>query len=168
MQAAKRIKCLDTILRKGIIYGYTHCSSLPNIVALLFRQLAAIVKELGIHSVKHLQYILPMLTETLSHPFARSHIPAMLSATKALQAVILNGWRRMAHYRGEVLREVCFGWLNAIGSEGDDVEELRMGLRKAVEMLKVAVQGEVDIKQDFEVVLKAEPRLEGLFEDGAE
>ena len=156
-------KCLDAIIRKGIIYGYTHCSNYPRIVSTLFTHLIPCLNALGIDSVKHLKFILPIITETLSHPLAVDVGAEMLfSATKALQVVILNGWPRMVVYRGEVLKGLTFCWLKVGEEQSADVRELRREMRETVRMLKVAVGKEVDFENDCKMLVETEPRLRGL------
>ena len=160
-----RTKYLDTIIRKGILYGYTHCSSkYPRITTTLFTHLASLLSELGIESVKHLKFILPMLSETLCHPLADAQPEALVAAAKAMQAVILNGWPRMGVHRGEVLKGLTFCWLKAEGQEGDVFVELRGQIREAVAMLRAAVGKEVDFDADCKALVEAEPRLNGLLE----
>ncbi|KAF2482960.1 hypothetical protein BDY17DRAFT_138728 [Neohortaea acidophila] len=157
-----RTKHLDTVLRKGIIYGYTVCSQRPHIVSTLFTHLTPFLTEMGIDSVKHLKYLLPILTETLSYPLGDARVETLLSATRALQAVILNAWPRMVVHRGEVLKGLAFCWINIKESEGEGVEELRRELKEAVGMLRAAVGEEVDFEHDARTLLEAEPGLEGL------
>ena len=158
-----RIKFLDTIIRKGIIYGYTYCSNYPRITSTLFKHLVPLLDALGIDSVKHLQYLLPIITETLSHPFAEAQIETLVSATKALQAVILNGWPRMAGCRGEVLKGLTFAWLNVDGVEGDEVEVLRREMKETVTMLRYAVTNEIDIDAEIAKLVEVNAELGGLF-----
>lgn len=165
-----RIKFLDTLLRKGILYGYTHCSTRPHLVTTLLTHLVPLLDALGIESVKHLKYLLPMLTETLCHPLASAHIETLFAATKGMQAVVLNCWPRIAGYRAEVLKGVGFCWVTVAGLEeeggGAGVGELRRELRETVAMLRAAVEGagEVDFEADCGVLVEAEPRLRGLLD----
>lgn len=160
----QRTKFLDTIIRKGIIYSYTHCGNYPRIVSTLFTNLVPILNELGIESVKHLKYILPALTETLSHPLADAQLETLLSSAKALQAVILNGWPRMVEYRGEVLKGLTFCWIKIAGMEGKEVERLRSEMKETVKMLRYAVRREVDLDQDCHMLAQADPRVKELLD----
>ena len=156
------MKFLDTLLRKGIIYGYTSCSNYPRITATLFEHLVPILDTLGIDSVKHLQYLLPIITETLSHPLADAKIYTLLQATKALQAVILNGWPRMLGYRGEVLKGLTIAWLTVDGVEGDEVVVLRKEMKEAISMLRYALRNEVDFDEEVKQLVVANPKVENL------
>ncbi|KAK3684389.1 CCA tRNA nucleotidyltransferase, mitochondrial [Vermiconidia calcicola] len=160
--ARLRIKFLDTIIRKGIIHGYTHCSNYPHIVSTLFTHLVHFLKDLGIESVKHLKYVLPMLTETLSHPLADAQTATLLSATKAMQAVILNGWPRMGVHRGEVLKGLTLCWIKLADQRGEQVSVLRDGMRETVQMLKYVTGEGVDFEQESAMLIEADPRVGGL------
>lgn len=169
--SSPRTKFLDTLLRKGVIYGYTHCSNYPLIVSVLFAHLTSILNELGIESIKHLKFVLPMLIETLSQRLLATTdktISTPRSATKALQAVVLNCWPRMELYRGEVLKGAALCWLNFEDGTGNEVEELREELRETVSMLEAAVSTSEDVnfRDDCRVLVQAEPRLEGLLSVG--
>ena len=158
-----RTRYLDTIIRKGILFGYTHCSNYPRIVTTLLTHLAPLLNALGIESVKHLKFILPMLSETLCHPLANAHPSLLLAATKAMQTVILNGWPRMVVHRGEVLKGLTFCWVKMEGEQSDTAVGLKVEMREAVAMLWAAVEKEVDFDADCETLVEAEPRLQGLF-----
>jgi tRNA nucleotidyltransferase (CCA-adding enzyme) len=164
---AKNKRVLDSVIRKGILYGYTHCSNYPRITAVLFDQLARLLKELGLESsLKHLKYILPILTETLSHPLGSAQMDSLVAATRALQAVILVCWPRMDEHRGEVLRALTFCWVNTIGSseiEGESMQVLTKELREAITMLKCALGTAVDWEKERAMIIEADPSLEGLF-----
>ncbi|EMC91906.1 hypothetical protein BAUCODRAFT_126876 [Baudoinia panamericana UAMH 10762] len=155
-------KFLDTIIRKGVIQGYSLANQYPRIVAVLFQELVPLLHALGIESVKHLKYILPTLTETLIHPLASAQMPTLTAAVKALQAVILNGWPRMSEYRGEVLKGLTLCWLNTHEMKGEDADGLRREMRETVAMLRVALGGGSGFDEDCQTLLVADGRLTGL------
>jgi hypothetical protein len=51
----EKMKFFDRVLRKGILMGYFHAQEHPAIVEVLMTQLAFVVSEMGIYSVKHLK-----------------------------------------------------------------------------------------------------------------
>ncbi|CAK1358398.1 unnamed protein product [Cercospora beticola] len=162
--ARQKVQMLDTIIRKGIIYGYSHCgTSNPKITTVLFSNLAIYLQELGIDSVKHPKFLIPTLSEALSSSTGTATIPMLLSATDALQAVIRNAWPRMAGYRGEVLKGVTLCWIKVMGGTGDELEQLRIKLKETVKLLGAAVKRECDFEAEKRLLLKADARLEGLF-----
>ena len=55
-QTAK-VKALDRILRNGLLKGYTQAGEHVQIGKLLINEIAIVVKELGIDSVKHLKVL---------------------------------------------------------------------------------------------------------------
>ncbi|KAK4544343.1 hypothetical protein LTR36_004234 [Oleoguttula mirabilis] len=162
----QRIKFLDLIVRKGILYGYQHCSQYPRITSVLFAQLTPLLNELGVECVKHLKYILPTLTETLAHPLAVEQTTAtLLSAVQALQALILNAWPRIPEYRGVVLKGLTLCWLNLSQVDqagGEEVEALRAELKIAVEMLRAVLGPDAGFDEECATLITADSRLEGL------
>ena len=48
-------RLLDKMLREGVLMGYFHAKEHVQIVAVLCRQTAAILNEMGVHAVKHLK-----------------------------------------------------------------------------------------------------------------
>jgi tRNA nucleotidyltransferase (CCA-adding enzyme) len=157
-----RIKLLDSLIRKGTIYGCTYCSNYPRVTATLFTHLVPILNILGIDSVKHLQYLLPVITETLSHPLADAQIYTLLQTTKALQAIILNGWPRMLGYRGEVLKGLTMAWLTVDGMEGAEGVMLRNEMKETVVMLKCALGDDVDFDEEARLLVEANSKVEDL------
>ncbi len=164
-----RVRLLDRILRKGIIQSHsllpTHQH--PAIIALLLQQLVPLLNELGIQSVKHLQYLLPILTATLTDPHgeAAARVPVLRAGVKALRAVVLNAWPRIAEWRGEVLRGLALGWLRVEGLEGgEEVAGSRREMREVVGLLRVVVGEQVGFEGQCAVLIAADGRLGGLLE----
>ncbi|KAF1821777.1 uncharacterized protein K489DRAFT_381770 [Dissoconium aciculare CBS 342.82] len=169
--APQRAKMLDTMIRKGILYGYTTASEYPSIVTTLFRNLALILDELGIDSVKHIKFILPMLTQALSHPHGTASLPMLNSAVVALQALLRNCWPRMAYHRAEVLKGLAMCWLNVAELDGGDKEglaALRGKLRETVDSLETILRDDetCDVEADVEQLISADDRLRDLLLPG--
>lgn len=165
-QTPRRIKLLDTVVRKGVLSAYVNCSENVDIVEVLLRNLGLLVNELGVESTKHIKHVLPMLSTVLSNPFGHAHPSSLLAATNALQSVILNGWPRMAVNKGEVLRGITLCWLHIHGEQSGELEAVRKELRKTVLMLKDAVGPDHGLQIDFRALSDADPRLADLFETG--
>ncbi|KAK0253258.1 hypothetical protein B0A54_11380 [Friedmanniomyces endolithicus] len=160
---------LDRILRKGIIQSHslvpTHQH--PHLLALLLQQLVPLLDELGILSVKHLQFLLPILTATLADPRgeAAERVPTLRAGVQALRTVVLNCWPRIAEWRGEVLKGLALGWLRVDGVEsGEEVEGLRGEMREVAGLLRVVVGEQVGFEGECAVLIAADGRLEGLLE----
>ncbi|KAK5132287.1 hypothetical protein LTR08_009195 [Meristemomyces frigidus] len=167
-----RTKFLDTVVRKGVVAGYHHCSQYPRLIALLFCHLVPLLNELGIESAKHLKYTLPILTQTLAQPSMAGQTATLSSAVKALQAVILNAWPRMPEHVGNVLKGLGLCWLNLEGertaAEGADdvlVAALKAELRTAVDMLRSALGPGAGFEADCATLISAEKRLQGLLSE---
>ena len=164
-----RTKFLDTVVRKGVISGYNHCSQYPRIISVLFNNLVPLLNELGVDSVKHLKYILPIITHTLSHPSTKDQTATLISAARALQAVMLNAWPRISEHRGDVLKGLTLCWLGqtderTAAREADvtAVAELNKELKTAVEMLRGALGNASGFEEDCATLITADKRLGGL------
>ncbi|TKA33786.1 hypothetical protein B0A50_00622 [Salinomyces thailandicus] len=158
----QRVKFLDSVLREGILHGYEHCSHYPRIVTVVFMHLMPLLNELGIESVKHLKYTLPIITSTLSHPILATQTETLLSANRAMQSVVLNGWPRMSDHRGEVLKGTTMCWLNINGRTDSEAEALRTETRRTVEILCAALGANSGFEKDCETLIAADERLKGL------
>lgn len=166
----ERIKQLDSIIRKGVIYSYSHCSEYPRLVSLLFDQLALLCTELGLESVKHLRFILPMLNETLASRIladaTQRHRQTLVSAVKAMQAVILNAWPKMPEYKLEVLKGLTLCWLNLDGKSGDDVAQVREETKTTVQMLRAALGSSAEFKDECRLLVDIDERLSEMLTAG--
>ncbi|KAL8682098.1 MAG: hypothetical protein Q9186_001803 [Xanthomendoza sp. 1 TL-2023] len=120
----KRIKTLSAIFRYGILKSYTHIGENVRVSELLMRKSADLVSAMGIHSVKHLKDILPVVTSTLTSPFATASPTLLMAAVGCLKAVIVNGWPRVRAHRGEILEGLVGCWVR-IADEEEVGEELR-------------------------------------------
>jgi hypothetical protein len=154
----ERLKFLDRVMREGIFSAYTHSSENPDIVEVLVEQMSILISKMGIHSVKHLKDILPILSTVLTDPFATAHGRLLLEAVKALQVVVLNGWPRMneERHRNEVIKAlvVCWKTVTEALTEKKDDEKKKMGELKveigvAGRLLVKAVESEIDIKKEM-------------------
>lgn len=157
-----RIKFLDRLVRKGVVQGYSLAEQYPRIVAVLLRQLIPLLDELGIEALKHLQYIMPILTATLSHPLGAAEISTLLAGVKAMQAVILNCWPRMSEYRGEVLKGLTLCWLGVEGQNGEQATRLKTELQETVKLLRAALGDQSSFDEDCAMLAAADGRLEAL------
>lgn len=155
-----RVVCLDTILRKGIFHTYQFCSQYPAILTTTFTHLATCLQLLGIDTVKHLKFVIPMLTESLAHPTMASQPVTLLAAVKAIQAVVLNAWPRMVEWRGEILKGMCFCWVNL---HGQKAEAVKKEMQECMQMLKAALGDRVEWDAEIRALMEADERVKGLF-----
>lgn len=131
----QRVRSFDTLIRKGVLFTHGHCPNNTRVLSIVCTYLATILDDIGIESVKHLQYIVPMLTNMLCRPGPdQGHLKATM---QALQAVIRNGWPRMSEYRTEVLKGLSIGWLKT--EEGDQWDDVRHEMRETLAMFKAAL-----------------------------
>ncbi|KAF5016567.1 hypothetical protein F66182_11711, partial [Fusarium sp. NRRL 66182] len=103
---------LVTLLRDNVISSFHHVSSYspasaneevsslasfpyPSLSAFLLDQLTTIIQQIGIHTTKYLQEIVPVVYSTLSNPFGTALVPLLLAGLASTQAAILNAHPRI-------------------------------------------------------------------------
>lgn len=200
---------LTTLLRDNVISSFHHISSYtptktegssmlasfpyPRLSAFILEQLKTVIQQIGIHTTKHLQEIIPVIYNTLTNPFGTAHLPLLAAGVAAAQAVILNSHPRIWRYRGEFLAAFCACWMNVSQNEKEtrDVEskvELQNVMKKlqgATNILNIAVQSavsakeddleriywtgvaegdEIDMGKEVEALIAADENLRGLFD----
>ncbi|KAL4871128.1 hypothetical protein BDV12DRAFT_38043 [Aspergillus spectabilis] len=137
----------------------------PRLSALLLNQIATTCTDLGIHTTKYLQDIVPLIYSTLSNPFGPAYPPLLLAAVSVARAVILNAYLRIWRWRGEILGAVCSCWVYILEEEGQledtsatrvpregekfmELEKLKKELRGLVYLLQYALENPVDPGED--------------------
>ncbi|PGH02452.1 hypothetical protein GX51_04620 [Blastomyces parvus] len=159
-ESQKRVESLTRLLRHGILHSYHHTSNPrpientaissyphPRLSTLLISQLPPVISELGIHTTKHLQDLVPMISATLSNPFGTAFPPLLAAAVEATRILVLNAWPRIWRWRAELLGGLCACWLHIcddlvdieIGTRGDNGSEQRAELLQLQCALKVVV-----------------------------
>ncbi|KAJ5140076.1 hypothetical protein N7448_003484 [Penicillium atrosanguineum] len=159
--------CLTTILRSNLISSFHHISASmpisvatptsfphPRLSTFLLNWICIFIKELGIHTTKYLQEIVPVLYPTLSNPFGAAHPELLLSSVSATKAVILNAHPRIWKWRGEILAGLTVCWLHVItesrekpsNATANKLADLKREIQAAVYLLKHALQNPVVIE----------------------
>ena len=189
-ESGDRLNSLTRVLRRNILPSYHHISSPvdtsissypnPRLSTLLLTQLTPIISELGIHTTKYLQDLIPILLSTLTKPFGTAYLPLLLAATESMRHLVLNGWPRIWRWRGDILDAACGCWLHLCDDEedihrnqgGEDaaaLENLKVALKELVAILKVAVAENTDqdgkhiyIDADYRQLVGGDERLRNL------
>jgi hypothetical protein len=170
------LKFLTRILRTGILPGYTHASTHPSIVTILLTQLQTkLIPKLGIHTVKFISSLLPILSAVLSDPFSPAQPKLLMAALKTLQVLILNCWPRMGEeeHRREIVKDLVLCWRGLEEKEVESElvnEEMIRGLKEEVKitgrLLVKAVDGScipVNFKQELLPLVRADESLGEIF-----
>ncbi|KAF7621308.1 hypothetical protein AFLA_011611 [Aspergillus flavus NRRL3357] len=203
------ISRLTTTLRENLIPSFHHISSsnttslssdfasfpYPRLSTLLLEQMVPVLGELGIHTTKFLQDIVPILHNTLANPFGPAYPPMLLRAVEVARGVVLNAHPRVWRWRGELLDALCSCWIHVVEEEGEIVERGKRGgesesegavmerlkkeLRGVVYLLKFALQnsiqvdggeGQLEAKENLDKELRelvdADESLKGLLLEG--
>jgi len=111
-----------------------------------------------------------MLSTIISDPFAPAAPRTLLSAIKALQAVVTNCWPRIpsSPWQDEIIQTVILCWLNVNEHLNDDGTSPETTIRKelitSVKYLAAVLKAEdVDLVKLVEPLVAKEPSLNGLF-----
>ncbi|KAL4769036.1 hypothetical protein BDW60DRAFT_219210 [Aspergillus nidulans var. acristatus] len=130
----------------------------PRLSTFLLDQIAITCADIGIHTTKYLQEIIPLIYSTLSNPFGTAHPPLLLSALSATRAVILNAHPRLWRWRGEMLGAICSCWIHIFEEEGeskrvdgkkaDELGKLKKQLQGAIYLLRYALEHPVHVNTD--------------------
>ncbi|KAJ5178424.1 uncharacterized protein N7500_001123 [Penicillium coprophilum] len=184
---------LSKILRSNLISSFHHVSSgtpasgstasfpHPHLSTFLLQKITIIIDELGIHTTKYLQELIPVLYTTLSNPFGTAHPPLLLAAALATQVVIKNAHPRIWRWRGEILSGLSSCWLHIAEDSGDSSEltNLKHELKTTLQVLKLVllnpvaiaadgpdpeqVQVKENVEMEFQELVDADSELKGLF-----
>lgn len=185
---------LAKILRSNLISSFHHVSSStpasgstasfphPRLSTFLLEKITIITNELGIHTTKYLQELIPVLYTTLSNPFGTAHPPLLLAAASATQAVIKNAHPRIWRWRGEILSGLSSCWLHISEDSGSSVAELaklKRELQQTLQGLKLVllnpvaiaadgpepeqVQVKENVEKELQELVDADAELKGLF-----
>lgn len=115
-----------------------------------------------------------MLSSIMTDPFAPVAPATILSAVKALQAVLANCWPRIpaSPWQDEIINALALCWLhlaehtNRAGAEAtyDRIERELVTASKALAVvLKAAEQEPIDLASHVAPLVAKEPRLSRLF-----
>lgn len=151
-----RLALLDSVLRKGVLHSYDHAKTSPLVVTLLLEQLAAILREMGFHSIKHLPFVIPVLTQVLTSGSNE------LIAARALQALMRSAWPRVPEWKGEILKGLVLSWICNESSHSTDASALRTELRTTARMLQSVIET-AGIDWSVQILVEADERAHGLF-----
>jgi hypothetical protein len=156
---------LAKILRSNLISSFHHISSstptsgettasfpYPRLSTFLLEKITIFTNELGIHTTKYLQDLIPILFTTLSNVFGTAHPPLLRAATAATQAVIKNAHPRIWRWRGEILSGVCSCWLHIAANDNEEsvsqLGKLKGELQQTTKLLKYVLQNPIPIAVD--------------------
>ena len=174
-----RQKALDRVFRYGIMKGYTTAGEHVKIAEFLLQRMKDLVEKMGIDSCKHLkaryggrnfeegslmvaQHILPLLSNTLSHPFATAYPPLLLAALQALEAILKFDWPRVAYHRGEILRGLVTCWLKVEeeDQQRNELEDVRTMIQQDLDLLTAVLTRNVGFESEYRSLANSDRRLE--------
>lgn len=180
-------KSITSLLRDHLIPSYHHISTMnptsassltstfasfphARLSTLLLTQIRTLIHELGLHTTKYLQDLIPLLYSTLSNPFGPAYPPLLEAAVSATRDVVLNAHPRVWRWRAEILGGICLCWVHVLEEEEEKREKegfgrLKKEMQGVVYLVKVAVEnpgfeieeepGVVEAKEKFDGEVKA-------------
>ncbi|MCJ1449582.1 MAG: hypothetical protein MMC23_010104 [Stictis urceolatum] len=160
-----KAEAYDKIMRTGILNGLQHSGEYVYLSEYLIKQVAELINTMGIHSVKHLKNIIPILVTNISNPFALSYTPLLIVSIETLQTLILNDWPRVFLYKGDILMALSMCWCR-VGEERPPIAglaaEIEEYLRTTTRLLMASLTNEKGAAEEIELVLQGNSALQGL------
>ncbi|KAG8527457.1 uncharacterized protein KY384_007609 [Bacidia gigantensis] len=132
-----RMRSLDRIMRYGILKGYAHAGEYARIAEVLITQVIELVKQMGIHVVRHAKSTLTFV------------------------------WPRMAYYRVNVLESLVLCWLRVRGDEASFAHSkpIHNEIKATLSLVAALMPKDVDFFSEFRELVQSDPRLEELLID---
>ncbi|KAF2682108.1 tRNA nucleotidyltransferase [Lentithecium fluviatile CBS 122367] len=139
IEDTKDEKMLDRTVRDGVVNPMFHLpspSSCPKLTTVVLTHLDTVLDNLGTNSVKHLQPVFPYLFDIIRDEFAPAAPALLISAAKALQSAIRNGWAVMNTDRLMwISGAICESWKACCtyGVQNDaDLESVKKELKEVM------------------------------------
>lgn len=161
---AAKIKALDGIFRDGIVKGHAHAGENVRITALLMKKSSDLVDAMGIYCVKHLKDLLPMVSATLTTPFALTYPPLLIAALGVLRAVISKAWPRVGYHRGDILEGLIVCWCRIADEDEASDEVLAMGahIEEVVRTVVRIIGDDEEGRGDLRMLKDHDSRLQAI------
>ena len=110
------------------------------------------------------KHIFPLLTGILAAPFATAYPALLQTSVKAVKTIIVTGWPRIAHYRGEILKGVIICWCRIWDEEvqSQELNAVRGSIEQVVQLLTCAVAQNAKIAEEYQILIDSDGRLRDL------
>ncbi|KAF2861844.1 poly A polymerase C-terminal region-like protein [Piedraia hortae CBS 480.64] len=151
-----KLAFLDTLMRK-ILSAHGFAESDPHLAAELLQWLIPIMQDMGIETVKHMKFIIPILVTELGRSKS-SHQTNILA--RIMIVVIQTCAPRVYRYRAEIMKSACLAWLS--DETRGSSEELRGVVRALSKVAREHGHGTEDFVNECQILVDAEPGLEGM------
>lgn len=162
---AQKAKLLDAAIREGVLRGFQFAGDTVKVAEVLCDAVGSIANELGVYTVRHLQSLLPILSDVLANPFAITYPPLLRNAVKAEIVIIGVGWPRVPRYGAEILRGVCACWRRIYREgKGSELRDLEEALKAIVRALGTVFE-KTDSKEKWNALVKEILGVDDMFLD---
>ncbi|KAL2070390.1 hypothetical protein VTL71DRAFT_13416 [Oculimacula yallundae] len=171
-QERSRITYLTALLRNSILTTYLHASQHPPIVTLLLSQLTTLIPRLGIHAVKFLKDIFPILASVLTDPFAGARLQDVTVALETFRVLCTVCWARIGEvgWRREGVRCLVCIWGvvgdidgNGNGVDGEVLRRVKEEIQTTGRLFAKGVEGMVDLRVELEPLVDVNSGISDLF-----
>jgi len=99
----------------------------------------------------------------LTAPFATAYPRLLQAALQAFNAIVSNGWPRVAFHRGEILEGLIVCWCSIQGeSLSSDLEPVMDSLQHTVKILTATLQETINVEEEYRVLIDSDSRLRDL------
>ncbi|TGZ84860.1 hypothetical protein EX30DRAFT_337319 [Ascodesmis nigricans] len=181
-ETERRAALLDRIVREGFVKGMVYAGEKLELVEVLVNGLNSVIEDMGVWAVRHLQAVLPLLSEILGNPFGTTYLPLLHKTLQAEQTAICTCWPRLSEHVPELLHGISACWAQILEDEQvprmnqtkkQDLDALKTELRKTAAMVEAVMialeksEGNEASARWHEIkrsVIEVDPGFEGLFE----
>ncbi|KAL9044302.1 MAG: hypothetical protein Q9214_002552 [Letrouitia sp. 1 TL-2023] len=159
-----RLKTLDQVFRYGILQGYSHAGEHVKIANLLLHKTTSMVHEMGIHFVKHLNRVLPILSSVLVAPLGTAYPPLLMTAVQTIQVIVLYAWPRVPFHKADILESLVICWHKIDEEKGRsrELENVRQRIEETVSLLAAISKKDASFEDEMQALADADPRLQRL------
>jgi hypothetical protein len=130
-------KFMDKILREGVLAALFHAqpSEYPSLATTVLSHIPSLLQKMRLNCVKHLQSLIPLLSNILANPHGPAYCSLLLIAAQSMQTLILNSWPRIHRYRGDIIRGLSICWIRVC--EEIEGKRIKQGDKRLAELEKV-------------------------------
>ncbi|KAL9607056.1 MAG: hypothetical protein Q9167_007990 [Letrouitia subvulpina] len=159
-----RLKTLDQVFRYGILQGYSHAGEHVKIANLLVQKMTSMIHEMGIHFVKHLNRVLPILSLILMAPLGTAYPPLLMAAVQTIQTILLYAWPRVPFHKADILESLVICWHKIDEEKGrtQQLEIVRQRIEETVGLLAAISKKDASFGEEIQALADADSRLQQL------
>ena len=100
----------------------------------------------------------------MATPFATAYPPLLQAAVNAIEVILTIDWPRISYHRGEILKGLTMCWCRIKDQDqvSKELRKVQESIEGAVRLLTHVLGNDVDVKNEYKVLIDGEMRLRGL------